>query len=74
VVLGGEGNVNVELVADVLANDLILKAGDELTGAEEEVLLFSCTAVESDAVYRACVVDDNVVTILSCSVWGMPPM
>ena len=67
-ILGGECNAYVELVADVLANDLLLKAGDKLTGAKEKGLLFSCAAVKENTVNRTGIVDDNVVAIVSCSI------
>ena len=68
VILGGEGNVYIELVANVLAHNLLLKAGNELTGAKEKGLLLSCAAVKKNAVNRTGIVDDNVVAALSSSV------
>ena len=48
VVLGGESYVNVKGLANVLANDALLKAGDELTRTELEVVSLSLAALESN--------------------------
>ena len=37
-ILGGEGDVHVELLAGRVTNDLLLKAGDEAAAAQSQVV------------------------------------
>ena len=68
VILLGEGNVYVELLIDGLANDLILKAGNEVTRADLEGLLFCCAACKSNAVAVSCIVKNYCVAVFNSSV------
>ena len=58
-VLFREGNVYVELIAGHMSDDLILKAGDKLAGAELEIVVFALAAGKSNAVNKAFVVDNS---------------
>ena len=62
-VILGEGNVYVELVADVLSDNLILKAGDKLTGSEYERMALSLSAVKSLAVSKALEINYNGIAV-----------
>ena len=53
VVIFGEGDVDVELIADVVADDLLLKAGDELAGADGQAEVLALAAVKRHAVQEA---------------------
>ena len=55
----GEGYINIKCITDVFANDLILKAGDELTGAQLQLMPLSLAAVECDIVNIAVEVDGD---------------
>ena len=46
VVILREGHVHVELVADVVTDDLILKAGDKLAGADGQAEVLGLAAVK----------------------------
>ena len=63
-ILLGELDVDIELVAGVVADDLLLKAGDEVAGAELEVIFLRLAALERLAVAEALEVDDNGVAVL----------
>ena len=67
-VVFGEGYDNVEVFTDVLADDLIFEAGNEVTGTDEEVVLFSLAAFESNAVYITVEVEDYVVAVFNSAV------
>ena len=67
-VLLREGHVNVKLLTDLLANDLILKAGDKCAGADLKIVALSLTTVESNSVNRALVVDVCDIALLARSV------
>ena len=67
-VLRGEGHVNVEFVADAVADYLLLKAGDKGTRAEGEVIFLSLAALECLAVDKALEVDNGDIAVLGCSV------
>ena len=71
VVLSREGDVHVELVADVLADDLLLEARDELTGTESEVVLLSLAAFERFVVDITVEVDDDDIAVLSRAVGNL---
>ena len=71
VVFSREGDVYVELVADVLADDLLLEARDELTGTESEVVLLSLAAFERFVVDITVEVDDDDIAVLSRAVGNL---
>ena len=64
VVLGGEGDLHVERVADRVTDDLIFEAGDEAAAPELEVVLLGGAAVERDPVDRAFIVDVDRIVVL----------
>ena len=64
----GELDVDGELVASVVTDDLLLKAGDEVAGTELEVIFLSLAALKSLAVAEALEVDDDGVAVLSGTV------
>ena len=64
-ILLGELDVDIEFVAGVVADDLLLKAGDEVAGAELEVIFLRLAALERFAVAEALEVDDDGVAVLS---------
>ena len=70
VVLLGEGDVHVELLTDLVADDLILEAGDEGAGAQLQVVVLALAALESDAVDEALEVDLGGVAVLGGSLIG----
>ena len=64
----GEGYDYVELIADAVANDLILEAGDELTAAELEGVILALAAFKCLIAEEALEVDNDFVVHLSGSV------
>ena len=52
-----ESNLYGNLFSGLLANQLILKSGDELSGAKLQILLLRCTAVKLLSVNGSAVVD-----------------
>ena len=64
VVVLGEGHVHVELVAGVVAHHLVLEPGDELAGAQGQVVVLGLAAVELLAVHVAVKVDGDQVAVL----------
>ena len=64
----GECYVDGELLIGVLANDLLLKAGDKLTGADLKLEAVFLAAIECLAVHEALKVDNNGIAVLNCSV------
>ena len=62
-VICGEGHVDIKLISDVLADNLILKAGNEAAGAESEIIFLSFAAFESDTVYKAFEIDDRDISV-----------
>ena len=64
-VLGGELYVYVKLVADIVSDDLILKSGNKLTGAENKVAALSLAAFKRLVADKAFVVDIYCVAVLS---------
>ena len=64
VVIFGECYVNVEFVAYGVTANLIFKSGDELTGAELELVSLSFAAFKGNAVNKAFKVDCNEVVLL----------
>ena len=70
VIILGEGDVEILLVAGLHADDLILKAGDEAAGAELELVILALTALERFAVVEALEVDDGDVALLGLAVDG----
>ena len=70
VIILGEGNVEVLLVAGLHADDLILKAGNEAAGAELELIVLALAALERLAVVEALEVDHGNVALLGLAVHG----
>ena len=69
-ILGGEGDVHVELLAGGVANDLLLKAGDEAAAAQSQVVVLSLAALECNTVHKALEVDISDIAILSSALTG----
>ena len=69
-VLLGELDVDVELLAGLVADDLLLKAGDEGAGAQHQRVVLSLAALESNAVNEALEVDVNGVAVLGSTLTG----
>ena len=69
-ILGGEGNIHVELFASGVAHDLILKAGDEAAAAQSQAVVLSLAALESHAIDEALEVDISDVAVLSSALTG----
>ena len=63
-VLLGELDVDVELLAGLVADDLLLEAGDEGAGAQHQRVVLSLAALESNTVNEALKVDVNGVAVL----------
>ena len=68
VILGGEGNVNVKFLVDALANDLLLKSGNEGTGAELKSVISALAALKCNAVAEAFKIDNGGIAKLCSSV------
>ena len=64
----GECYVDCEVLTCGLANDLLLKAGDKLTGADLKLEAVFLATVECLAVHEALKVDNNGIAVLNCSV------
>lgn len=64
VILGREGHVDRHVVAGVLADELLFKAGDERAAAEDQRLLFGRAAGKLLAVRETGVIEDQLVAIL----------
>ena len=61
-----EGNVDFKLLARIVADHLLLKARDELVGAERQVVILALAALEGDAVDKALEIDHSHIAVL-CS-------
>ena len=70
VVFLGEFNVDVELVARLMADDLLLKAGDEGAAAERQRVVLRLAALERGAVDKALKVDVGNVAVLGRAITG----
>ena len=64
----GEGYVDIKFFADVVANNLILKAFDEGMRAQLQIKAFCLAAIESNAVNGAQIVNVYNIAQLCCSV------
>ena len=62
VILLGEGDVQILLLADLHADHLILEAGDEGVAADDQGLILSGAALKGHAVHRAGIVQLHGVT------------
>ncbi len=62
-ILLGEGDGDRRLVAFLDADELLLEAGNELVGAEHEVGILGCTALEGFAVDLAEVIEGDAVAV-----------
>ena len=71
VVILGEGDVDVLLLAGGHAHHLLLKAGDELAGAQLQVKVLALAALEGHAIVEALEVDVGGVAHLSGPVNGL---
>ena len=69
-ILLGEGDVDVKLLASGVADDLILKAGDEAAAAQGQAVVLSLAALESDTVHKALEVDIHDIAVLSSAITG----
>ena len=68
VILLGEGDIYVKLVVDGMSDDLILKTGDEIAGAQLELIAFGLAALKSDIVDKAFKIKDDLVAVLTGTV------
>ena len=68
VILGGECNVNVKFLVDALANDLLLKSGNEGAGAELKSVISALAALKCNAVAEAFKIDNGGIAKLCSSV------
>ena len=59
-----------EALANVVADYLILKSGDEGLGTELEVIALALAAFESDAILESFVIDSNCIAFLSSAVFN----
>ena len=64
----GEIHEDGELLASLVTDDLLLKAGDEVAGAERKVVSLRLAALKRFAVYKALKVDNSGVAVLGSSV------
>ena len=69
-VLLGELDVDVKLLTGLVANDLLLEAGDEGAAAQHQRVVLSLAAVESNAIDKALEVDIHSVTVLGSALTG----
>ena len=69
-VLLGELDVDVKLLTGLVANDLLLEAGDEGTAAQHQRVVLSLAAVESNPIDKALEVDIHSVTVLGSALTG----
>ena len=60
----GEGDVDVLLLAGGHADDLLLEAGDEHLGAQDQIMPLALAALKGNAVHAALEVDDRRVAFL----------
>ena len=65
-----EGDVDVFLLAGAHADDLLLKTGDEGAGAENQLVVFTLPALESNSIQEAFKVDDHGVAVLGGALDG----
>ena len=70
VVVLGEGDVDVALVAGLHADELLLKAGDEGPGAQLQAVALGLAALEGHAVVEALEVQHDGVAVLGGAVGG----
>ena len=68
VIVLGEGDVQLLLVAGLHAHDLLLKAGDKGAGAQLQAVVLALAAFEGHAVVKALEVDDGGVPVLGLPV------
>ena len=73
VVLLGEGDVDVHVRADLSAHQLILEAGDEGTGAQDQVVVLGGATLELLLAQEAGVVDVDLVVQLGGAVGDLDP-
>ena len=64
-ILLGESNSYIEAVASAVTNDLLLKAGNEVTGTQYQIHAFTLAAFKSNAVSKALEVDVYGIVHLS---------
>ena len=67
-VIFGEGHIDLEILTDALAYDLILKSGDKSSASEFKAELFGFSAVKGLAVRKAFKIKDNGIGLLRGSV------
>ena len=69
-ILLGERDVHLELLAGLMAGNLLLKARNELAGAQRQGKMLALAALESHAVHKALEVDIRDVAVLSLALTG----
>ena len=68
VIVLGEGDVQVLLVAGLGAHQLLLEAGDKGTGTQLQVIVLALAALKGLAIVKALKVDDHGVAVLGGAV------
>ena len=63
-ILLGEGDVDVLLLAGIDTHQLLLEAGDEGVGADVQGLILGGAALEGHAVHLAAVIEDDPIPVL----------
>ena len=69
-ILLGEGDVDVELLAGAVTHDLILEAGDEAAAAQGQVVVLGLAALKGHPVGEALEVDVHDVAVFSGTLAG----
>ena len=69
-VLLREGDVDVELLAGGMADDLILEAGDEGVAAQHQRIMLRLAALKGNAVHKALEVDIDGIAVLGSALTG----
>ena len=64
----GEGDVDVLLLAGLHADDLILKAGHKAAGAQLQIVVLALAAIERLAIQEAFEIDDGGIAALGRAV------
>ena len=63
-----ELNIDIEFITDAVTDNLILKAGNESTGADGQAVFFSLAAVKSNAVNKTFKINRCYVAVFNSSV------
>ena len=69
-ILLGELDIDIKLLASLVADNLLLEAGDEGAAAQHQRVVLSLAAVEGNAINKALKVDIHGVTVLGLALTG----